>query len=434
MLNPDGAISINASTGEVTVNDPALFDFEMNTSINATYVATAGMITSTANITIEITDVDESTGDNGFVTTWRTTEANESVIIPVIDTLNYNYEVDWGDGSSNAGITENAEHSYASSGVYTLTITGEFPAIHFEQFGFDPFVGIPEQKQLASIEQWGDIEWQTMTGAFYGCENLVYNASDLPNLSTVSDLSKMFYNAKDFNGAIGDWDVSIITNMESMFLGADSFNQPLNNWDVSNVTNMSFLFFSANVFDQPLDKWDVSKVTTMKSMFLGTAFNQPIGNWEVGNVTNMEAMFAANDAFNQPLENWNVGKVTNMVGMFRDTEVFNQPLAQWDASNVIDMRELFSNAKVFNQSLDTWDVSNVENMNRMFVQAAAFNGAINDWDVSQVEDMAEMFNEASTFNQDLSGWNVDAVENCAGFLTSSGLEESNRPNFTNCSI
>ena len=55
----------------------------------------------------------------------------------------------------------------------------------------------------------------------------------------------------------------------------------LNNWNVSNVTNMDGMFFEAEYFNQPLNKWNVSKVTGMgfgmKNMFSGaTSFNQPL--------------------------------------------------------------------------------------------------------------------------------------------------------------
>ena len=40
-------------------------------------------------------------------------------------------------------------------------------------------------------------------------------------------------------GEINNWDVSNVTDMTQMFYNAESFNQPLNKWNVSKVTNMS---------------------------------------------------------------------------------------------------------------------------------------------------------------------------------------------------
>ena len=78
-------------------------------------------------------------------------------------------------------------------------------------------------------------------------------------------------------GEINNWDVSNVTDMTQMFYNAESFNQPLNKWNLSKVKNMSHMFCSARSFNQPLNKWNVSKVTNMSYMFGGaTSFNQPL--------------------------------------------------------------------------------------------------------------------------------------------------------------
>ena len=59
--NPVGAMAIDASTGNITVADASLFDYESNTTISAMGNVTAEGKVATANITITLTDVDEST-------------------------------------------------------------------------------------------------------------------------------------------------------------------------------------------------------------------------------------------------------------------------------------------------------------------------------------------------------------------------------------
>jgi len=58
--NPAGAMAINASTGEVTVADTAMFDFETYTELEATASATAEGVNRTAEILIKLTDVDDA--------------------------------------------------------------------------------------------------------------------------------------------------------------------------------------------------------------------------------------------------------------------------------------------------------------------------------------------------------------------------------------
>jgi len=55
------AVSIDANTGELTVSNASVFDFESNTSIQAGYRVTDGEFTATASITITVNYVDEPT-------------------------------------------------------------------------------------------------------------------------------------------------------------------------------------------------------------------------------------------------------------------------------------------------------------------------------------------------------------------------------------
>nr|WP_277735215.1 BspA family leucine-rich repeat surface protein [Mycoplasmopsis bovis] len=57
------------------------------------------------------------------------------------------------------------------------------------------------------------------------------------------------------------WNVSNVTNMHTMFFEAKKFNQDISKWNTENVTNMIALFSGAENFDKPLNSWNVSKVT-----------------------------------------------------------------------------------------------------------------------------------------------------------------------------
>ncbi len=362
-----------------------------------------------------------------FVTTWKTdnpgVSANNQITIPTFGT-GYNYTVDWGDGTSPTLETGDATHTYATPGVYTVSITGTFPAIVFNDSG--------DKEKILTIEQWGSIEWGTMFAAYHGCINLQGNFTDSPDLSNVTDFAFMFDSASSFNHDISNWDVSTVNRMSSMFAGATSFNQDISSWDVSNVTGMTFMFRDAIVFNQNIGNWDVSNVLRMTAMFAtassfnqdignwnvsnvndmafmfyqATVFNQDIGRWDVANVRLMEAMFGEAFAFNQDIGNWNTSSAENMNFMFYRASAFNQNIGSWITSNVTTMGFTFSEAISFNQDIGSWDVGNVTIMEQMFSEAALFNQDIGDWNVSNVNYMNSMFANAVTFDQDLGNWNV----------------------------
>ncbi len=352
--------------------------------------------------------------DDAFITTWEVTTDDLEIIIPTIGTtvgFNYNFTVDYGDGTVETNLTNDRAHTYNSPGIYTVTITGDFPRFFFTELSED------KAAMLKTIEQWGDFELVTMKYAFRGCINLEVNATDAPDLSQVDDMSFMFEDCTSLNQDINHWDVSNVTNMSYLFREASNFNQPLNNWDVSNVTNMSGMFSNADNFNQSLNDWDVSNVTNMISMFSNASnFNQSLNDWDVSSVSNMRRMFRSAESFNQSLDNWDVSNTLDMGGMFAYASSFNKTLNDWDVSNVTNMSGMFSNADSFNQSLNDWDVSNVTDMNSMFLGAEDYNKPVNNWEVAIVQDMEQMFMNTESFNQPLNNWNVSNVETMRGMF------------------
>ncbi len=274
-----------------------MFDYESTTSHEITVEVSDGELQSQAKVIINVTDIVEP-----FITTWETTVDSQTITIPTNSSYTYNYTVDWGDDSGRESFTGDASHTYATAGTYTIMISGEFPAIYFNNSG--------SRLLITEVNSWGDIDWKSMRNAFYGCFNVEVFATDAPDLSEVNDMSFMFSDARAFNQPLNGWDVSNVTNMRGIFLKARSFNQDLSSWDVSNVSNMEAMFNGAIVFNQDLSGWDVSKSTSMSFMFnQAAAFNQNLSAWDVSNVTNMLFMFHMATIFDQDLSGWNTSKV-----------------------------------------------------------------------------------------------------------------------------
>ena len=337
----------------------------------------------------------------------------------VTNLIGTNFVVMWENmaNPSDNGIESSANGTAASPFKITgLTAGAKYRIIAFSTSATNKLTGLCAEKadyqRLTKVTHWGTTQWTSLTKAFSGCGNMDITATDMPDLSAVTDLSMMFQSCGSlvYNTSINDWDVSHVTNMSGMFATATEFNQPLNNWDVSHVTNMSSMFAEALKFNQPLNNWVVSSVTNMSGTFVAAMkFNQNINSWNVSNVTDMSNMFGNADDFNQPLNNWVTSKVTNMSGMFSMASKFNQDINSWDVSKVTNMSSMFNNAKAFNKPLNNWDVSKVTDMNSMFRYTDLFNQDITGWDVSAVTNMQSMFERALVFNQDIKGWNTRNV-------------------------
>ncbi len=387
---------------------------------------------------------------NYFETTWKTDNPgvsnSTSITIPT-GTETYNYDVDWNNDGvyDETGITGAVTHDYGTAGTYTIRIRGTFPYMGFNNGG--------DKDKILSVNKWGNIAWTSMRGMFHGCSNIVFIATDVPDLSNVTDMGFMFADAVNFNSDVSNWDVSNITNMSRMFRNAASFNQDIGNWNVSNVTNMSFMFNNAAFFNQDLSGWDTSNVSDMgfmfnnastfnqsfsgvwntdnvnnlNSMFRGAiSFNQNINDWNISNVTNISNMFNNATSYNQDMDNWDTSKVTNMEGVFKGANAFNGNISTWDLSNVTTIRDLFSSASSFNQSIGSWNVGNVTDMISVFENATAFNQDISTWDVANVTSFYRAFKGASTFNQSLSTWNIANAITLGEMLTGTAM---NVPNY-----
>ncbi len=348
--------------------------------------------------------------ENPFVSVWDTSKPGVSnssqVQLPLESNGTYNFNVDWGDGNNNM-ITSwddtNKNHTYASGGVYTISITGTIEGWSFRNVG--------DEEKLLEIKQWSDLRLGNSGRYFYGCANLNITATDILNLTGTTTLAQAFRGCTNIDQVpnMNQWDVSSVTNMSFMLFDAENFNQDIGDWNVSSVTEMRFMFHGAHIFNQDIGDWNVSSVTDMSYMFQEAhKFNKDIGSWDVSSVTDMSYMFRYALDFNQSIGGWHVSSVTDMSGMFHSATDFNQDIGSWDVSSVTDMNYMFQNANNFNKNLNSWDVSSVTNMLGMFYSADIFNQNISSWNISSVTVMIGMLNgtSLSTANYDslLIGW------------------------------
>jgi surface protein len=360
-----------------------------------------------------------------FVSTWDTTKTSgyssgiKQITLPLVSSGIYNFNVNWGDSMQSTITSYNqaeVTHTYATSGTYTLTITGTITGWIFNNLG--------DSLKITNISQWGPLKLGNSGngGYFNGASNLTITATDILDLSGTTVLDNAFYSCSSLSTVpnMNSWDTSNVTSMGDMFLGATSFNQNIGGWDTSKVTNMGGMFFGATNFNQNIGGWDTSNVTYMRDMFRSaTSFNQDISNWNTSKVTDMENMFGSATAFNQNIGGWDTSKVTDMKEMFAIATSFNQNIGSWNTSNVTTMYDMFLGATSFNQDVGSWNTSNVTNMYYMFALDTSFNQNLGGWDMSKVTEVSGMLMKVtlSTANYDslLKGWSGQTLHSGLSF-------------------
>lgn len=275
----------------------------------------------------------QDTMAQNFITRWNLATSGShpsslSLNTVTLGTVNYNWQELPPGSATGSG-------SWSGGGlIITGLPSGSIIRLQIEPNNFKKInfgVG-SDNVRLIDVEQWGTTVWSSMYNSYSGCSNLQISATDIPNLTTVTDLSRMFDGCTILNSPsnIGSWNTTAVTNMSLMFNGASAFNQNIGSWNTTAVQIMAAMFNGASAFNQNIGSWTTSAVTDMGGMFSGaSAFNQNIGAWSTPLVNNMSYMFKGASAFNQPLGAWITSAVTDMNSMFEGASAFNQNLGTW---------------------------------------------------------------------------------------------------------
>jgi surface protein len=256
-------------------------------------------------------------------------------------------------------------------------------------------------------------------------------------VSSVTNMSSMFYNDSSFNQPLDNWDVSSVSNMNSMFSGNTELNRSFRVWTILyQDVSLNYAFAGSNVYPSndsigplidssgtPLSNYfsglfilnDSNFYKALDYYFKGTPYNftdselsligrfadseskDNISFWNVSAVTNMRNAFVGKGYFNMDINNWDVSLVTDMSYMFSGCFNFNMPLNLWNVSSVLNMRNMFYNCKRFNQYLD-WDVSSVNNMSYMFSKCLVMDNHLRHWNVkisTLINNATNMFDKTS---------------------------------------
>jgi surface protein len=270
----------------------------------------------------------------------------------------YLFDVDWGDSSTETGITTSAKtHTYTDAGTYTVKISGQFAGFYMGG------ASATDKTSLTNFVQWGtETVIQGVYRMFSQCVNMVYSATDNPTITlepTVTNYnsaSQIFQSCESItNLDLSGWNwtnIELITTTSSMFQYCD-FLESLNltGWNFINVTTLISCLqaIGSQTTNGCNFRWD--NLTTASTNFSFILRDAKLSAFSMQNLTfttsgvNIGTFFYRTELlFNTlDLSSWvNTSNVTRMRYMFyfvnsigANTHQLN--VTGWDTSNVTDM-------------------------------------------------------------------------------------------------
>lgn len=341
-----------------------------------------------------------------------------------------NVSIDWGNKVANEScqrtLTAKAQiycDAYPYKGNFEVRISGAIDILGSRYATIEA----PGIDALVAVNQFGNMGYTSLAGAFRGAKNLTRVPASLP--VGITNISGIFYECEGFNDPhVSLWNTTGIVAFTNAFRGASVFNQDLDKWDVSGTTSLSMVFMFAYAFNGDITTWDTSNVTNMYSLFWrAERFNQDISNWDVSKVESLSQTFRGASSFNADLSNWNVGRVTTLASTFNQSLAFSADISRWDVSNVTRMSYTFHGATSFNADISGWDVSNVSDFSYMLYGARGFNQNIGIWNTGNATNMNGFIRGSNLSSRDLSCWNVQNITEEPYGFSSDDFPESQKP-------
>ena len=335
---------------------------------------------------------------------------------------NYNFTVDWGDGSTSQVTSfddPDTKHTYKNAGKYTVKITGQMEAMRKASYDeLDDKSGT-----LLSVSDLGDVGWKALFRTFAESFNL--SAVSGGDVAEVEVMVGVFYKAWSVNPDVSQWDTAKVVTMQELF-SRTSANPDVSKWDTSSVTSMNGMF-SQNISANPdVSKWNTSSVTDMSGMFYAAASANPdVSKWDTASVEDMSRIFGLAIAANPDVSKWDTSSVEDMSSLFLHSVSANPDVSKWDTSSVTGMTMMFMQASSANPDVSQWDTSSVTSMSRMFMQASSANPDVSKWDTSKVTGMSEMFKRASSAQPDMSNWSFAKIKYMTNMFAGLTLTSAN---------
>ena len=254
-----------------------------------------------------------STNDN-FEFTAQTTGTNETFTIKCSNHGTFDAVVDWGDSSTSTITAFNDAdlvHTYSSAGTHSISISGTFGNIRFNNTG--------DKDKVRTVTNLGSVGWNRFNGAFRGCTGLTsFTAGDC-DTSSVTNWIRMFRGCTGMTTCnMAGMSTAAATRLDSMFWDCDSVTAlDCSGFDVSGVTSFGYGMFlnCESATSISVSNWDVNSGCTYFAGMFSSCFDVTsldLSGWDTSGVTSMQNMFINCYDADIDITGWTSVGVTNM--------------------------------------------------------------------------------------------------------------------------
>jgi len=363
---------------------------------------------------------DELVDADTFITVWQTdssgiTSSNQ-IMIPLIASGEYNYIIDWGDGTTEV-VTEfdssAMTHTYSSAGTYTVQMRGKIKGWDFNSGG--------DKDKIIDIQKWGGAE-VVQTGSYNLCTNLDISATDAPTITGVTALNSAFAYTNIDSLDASNWDVSSLTSIFRPFDQCTNLVYlNVNNWDVSNVTSIGYFAPGTALVTIEAENWVLSSIESLSRAFqLGNLENFDISSWDVtsGTLTSIRNTFNGCSSLKDlDVSGWNTSNVDDAISAFQFCRSLDSlKVDDWDVSSLSRADRMFQDLDAIDSlDLSKWNTASLTNMRFMFSGCDSIQVIkVDTMNVSNVTTMESAFSSCSRLERlNVSAWNTDTLESMA---------------------
>ena len=199
--------------------------------------------------------------------------------------------------------------------------------------------------------------------------------------------------------AFGEWDTGNVTDMSKMFYNCYALaSLDVSGFDTTKVITTSDMFYGCkNLGSLDVSGFDTSKVTDMSGMFHGCSnlASLDLSGFDTSKVTDMSDMFYdCGNLTALDVDGFRMENVTNVTGMFTNCRSLERvDLSHFDIKGVTSLANLFSGcSKLKSVSLVCAGESSVTDISNMFSRCSSLTSvSLNGFDNNKITNMSRLF-------------------------------------------